>query len=89
MFLNLPKAGKFKSSEVGDVPSQLQFRAWFGNTETMTQWPQPDRAEMVLLAETYENQRYLPLKGFSDSMLPTDRAKWSDRDGDRKQMPDG
>ncbi|XP_012681012.2 tectonin beta-propeller repeat-containing protein 1 isoform X2 [Clupea harengus] len=31
--------------------------------------------------ETYENQRWNPLDGFTDSMLPTDRWPWTDEAG--------
>lgn len=89
VFLNLPRAGKIKSSDVGDVPAQLQFRAWFGARESEPQWPAASHAEIALVAETYENQRYLPVKGWGNFMLPTDRAKWSSRDGKRKQNIEG
>lgn len=32
-------------------------------------------------AETYENQRCYPIKGFSSTLLPTDRARFSSADG--------
>eukprot|EP00457_Paulinella_chromatophora_P005790 gb/GEZN01005807.1/.p1 GENE.gb/GEZN01005807.1/~~gb/GEZN01005807.1/.p1 ORF type:complete len:451 (+),score=43.22 gb/GEZN01005807.1/:55-1407(+) len=33
--------------------------------------------------ETYENQRWYPMKKWTDSLLPTDRYPWSSKDGER------
>ncbi|CUF52755.1 Hypothetical protein, putative [Bodo saltans] len=35
----------------------------------------------VKTVETFENQRKYPIKGWSSSLMPTDRSKWSSRDG--------
>lgn len=44
---------------------------------------------VVGIAESYENQRFMPLKGWGNSLLPTDRAKFSDKDGKRSQPLEG
>jgi len=47
------------------------------------------------MAETYENNRFYPLRGWSDSLLPTDPKKWTDRSGDDErpknecELPEG
>ena len=44
---------------------------------------------IVGLAESYENQRFLPLKGWGPHLLPTDRPKWSDKTGKNAQPLNG
>ena len=41
----------------------------------------------VKVVEVYENQRYYPLRGWSTSLLPTDRSMWSTKDGYRVTPP--
>lgn len=39
--------------------------------------------EVEVVEEVFENQRYMPLEGFSASyLLPGERPQWSDRDGE-------
>ena len=40
-FLKLPTANKAKANQTGDIPAQIQFRAWFGDKEASKDWPQP------------------------------------------------
>ncbi|XP_076056514.1 tectonin beta-propeller repeat-containing protein 1-like isoform X2 [Oratosquilla oratoria] len=37
--------------------------------------------------ETYENQRWSPVQGWSNTLLPTDRAQWSSADGLEERSP--
>jgi hypothetical protein len=39
----------------------------------------------TVTVETYENQRDFKIFGFGKSLLPTDRAKWSNREGTKEQ----
>eukprot|EP00052_Salpingoeca_macrocollata_P020806 m.175674 g.175674 ORF g.175674 m.175674 type:complete len:2346 (-) comp21363_c0_seq2:105-7142(-) len=86
-FMKLPQASPKDVTKTGDVPAQIQFRCWFGPADTQPNWPQP-LGEFISLAETYENQRYLPIKGWGNHMLPTDRNHWSDRSGKHTQPKD-
>ena len=79
---------KLKPSEMGDLPAQIQYRASFGPADSEGAWGRAT-TEVCMLAETYENQRYLPLKGWSDAVLPTDPPRWSDRLMKHKQPRDG
>ena len=38
--------------QTGDVPCQLQFRAWFGPAETEEEWPGQPKADVIMLSET-------------------------------------
>ena len=38
---------------------------------------------------TFENQRWIPVEGFGSSLLPTDRAEWSDITGTRERRREG
>eukprot|EP00051_Salpingoeca_urceolata_P011456 m.141941 g.141941 ORF g.141941 m.141941 type:complete len:2152 (+) comp17129_c0_seq1:436-6891(+) len=100
-YLKLPKAGPKKGRQTGDVPGQLQFRAWFGPSESVPIWNDATAesqgsldgvpshsSEMVVLAETYQNHRHIPLKGWGEFLLPTDPPRWSDRTGKKKQYKD-
>mmetsp|Transcript_37914 Transcript_37914/g.73403 ORF Transcript_37914/g.73403 Transcript_37914/m.73403 type:complete len:531 (+) Transcript_37914:35-1627(+) len=40
-----------------------------------------ERNSINRMIETYENQRYYPLSGWNDELLPTDRYQWSTKDG--------
>jgi hypothetical protein len=43
----------------------------------------------VQVVEAYENQRFLPMKGWGAQLLPTDRPKWSDKSGKHPRVLDG
>ena len=40
--------------------------------------------EVLVVEETYENQRWYPLNGWSKKLLKTERHSWSDRKGQCK-----
>lgn len=43
----------------------------------------------ILVKEaTFENERWNPMNGFTDQLLPTDRAHWSSMDGTRERRQD-
>jgi len=50
------------------IPGQIQLRIMFGPTESMHEWPKLN-GQAVILAEYYENQRYMPIKVSSLSPL--------------------
>lgn len=39
-------------------------------------------SQLRRLVEVFENERYYPLTGWSQSLLPTDRERYSNREGD-------
>jgi len=43
------------------TPGQIQLRIWFGPKETLNEWPKLN-GQFVVLAESYENNRYIPMK---------------------------
>jgi len=92
ILMKWPKASK-KPAE-SKVPAHLRCRVFFGRIESKSEWPSLE-TDYVVLAETYENNRFIPLRGWSDSLLPTDPKKWTDRGGDEDrskdqcELPDG
>jgi len=92
IYFKWPKASK-KPAE-SKVPSHLRCRVFFGKVESKSEWPALE-ADYVVLAEAYENNRFYPLKGWTDTLLPTDPKKWTDREGDEErskdqcELPDG
>lgn len=44
-----------------------------------------DEQPAIFVVTTYENQRRYPLKGWTTSMLPTDRWAWSSEDGKKER----
>jgi len=85
IFMKTPKASK-KPAE-SKVPAHLRCRVFFGKVESKSEWPGME-AEFVVLAETYENNRFYPLRGWTDTLLPTDPKKWTDREGDEERQKD-
>ncbi|EGD79809.1 hypothetical protein PTSG_10792 [Salpingoeca rosetta] len=60
-FMKLPAANRSKANQTGDIPAQIQFRAWFGDAEYTALWPKSP-ATLAVLSEVYENQRYMLTK---------------------------
>eukprot|EP00043_Microstomoeca_roanoka_P019046 m.208684 g.208684 ORF g.208684 m.208684 type:complete len:2004 (-) comp16932_c1_seq2:1013-7024(-) len=60
-YMKLPSANKAKTNQTGDIPAQIQFRAWFGDAKEVDLWPKPPTS-LAVLSEVYENQRYILTK---------------------------
>eukprot|EP01099_Mayorella_cantabrigiensis_P006491 TRINITY_DN544_c0_g1_i1.p1 TRINITY_DN544_c0_g1~~TRINITY_DN544_c0_g1_i1.p1 ORF type:complete len:715 (+),score=179.61 TRINITY_DN544_c0_g1_i1:768-2912(+) len=66
------------------VPCMLRMQVWFGSTESRSEWPQM-QGTYVAIAETYENQRYIPATKWGDHLTPVDPPKFSDRKGKKER----
>eukprot|EP01065_Artemidia_motanka_P007964 TRINITY_DN13987_c0_g1_i1.p1 TRINITY_DN13987_c0_g1~~TRINITY_DN13987_c0_g1_i1.p1 ORF type:complete len:2752 (+),score=869.57 TRINITY_DN13987_c0_g1_i1:24-8279(+) len=50
---------------------------------------QNDGEKVTFVAECFENQRFYPLIGWSDTLFPTDRYAWSDKTGRMRRYRHG
>ncbi|KJE97724.1 Fer1l3 protein [Capsaspora owczarzaki ATCC 30864] len=84
-----PTADPKKKAE-SVIPARLQLKIWFGAADSEVKWRKHNLGggQLVVLAESYQNERYLPVKGWSDMLLPVDPPKWSDKAGKEARQPD-
>ena len=76
---------KKKAFKAEDTPAQVQFRAWFGPTDSFERWPFP-HDKIVMLSELFENERKMLKWGVPK--LPRDRSHWSNALGKRRAAID-
>lgn len=61
------------------IPCMLRMTLWFGSTESRSEWPTLGGTYLAI-AETFENQRYIPATKWGDHLTPgIDPPKFSDR----------
>eukprot|EP01147_Barroeca_monosierra_P001362 gene1362-4537_t len=60
-YMKQPVANSGKAHIADDLPAQLQFRAWFGDSDNKHLWPSTG-VSIAVLSEVYENQRYMITK---------------------------
>ena len=70
-------AGLVSSTSLSKAP-QISVSHFFTNMNA------PDQS--VRIVETFENQRKFPFMAWGKMRLPTDRPRWSDRDGQREVL---